>query len=300
VTGVQTCALPIFSNDPLLTGLISLILGKLINAKVVIEVNGNFESAFKYGSTGKAELTFEEKIKDKLSKHIIRFTLKRADTVKLVSHRQLKPLMDVSDINKIKSFSFPNFVPIQYFMNESPPDKRYVLLVGFPWYLKGVDILIKAFNNITAEFPDLRLKVVGWCPSGRDFFENLTQGNPNIELCNPVPRMEVVKLMNECSLYVLASRTDASPRVLREAMASKKPIIAANIDGIPELVINNYNGILFEKENVDDLTQKMRMILYDKTFADKIAKNGFEYVQRKFSEKIYIKQYKEMIESIVK
>ena len=217
--------------------------------------------------------------------------------VKLVYAKQLSPLK--IEEKKVRIMSFPNIVPIKYFLEKEKKDGKYILLLGFPWYLKGVDILIKAFKEISKEFPDYRLKIVGWCPEGKEYFENLAKHNTQIDLCNPVYYEGVIKLMTECSLYILASRTDSSPRVLREAMASKKPIIAANIDGVPDLIKDGFNGLLFEKENVGDLADKIRLLLSDKFLAKRLAQNGYEYVQEHLSEKQYITQYNKMIDKVL-
>ena len=283
----------VISPNPLLTGLMALLISKFTGAKCIVEVNGNFESAFKFGDKGKRELGLSERVKDRVSKIMIAFVLKRADMVKLVYVDQLKPL---NIKGSIKTTSFPNFVPIKRFIESPKKDAKYILLLGYPWYLKGVDILINAFNKITDEFPEYHLKVVGWCPEGRDFFENLARDNPRIELCEPVYYEEIIPLMTGCSLYVLASRTDSSPRVLREAMASKKPIIAADIDGIPALIKDGYNGLLFEKENVADLADKIRAVFNDAKLAQELSENGFQFVKEHLSEQRYVENYRMMIE----
>lgn len=285
----------IISPSPLTIGLAALIVGKITKSKVIIEVNGNFESAFRFGRKGEIKPSFVDKVKNTTAKSVIPFILEKADMVKLVYKDQLK-LLGFNHSKTINAVSFPNFVPISYFLKSPKKDGHYILLLGFPWYLKGVDILIKAFNKISSEFPAYRLKIVGWCPEGREFFENLAKENQKIDLSEPVHYDQVIKLMTECSLYVLASRTDSSPRVLREAMASKKPIIASNIDGVPELIKDGYNGLLFEKENVDDLADKIRMLLSDKRLAKQIAENGFRYVCKNLSEERYITNYKQMVE----
>lgn len=287
----------VISPNPLLSGITALLISKLTASKCIIEVNGNFESAFKFGDKGESKPGIGERIKERVSKIMIAFTLKHADMVKLVYSDQLKSLGTGKERN-IRTTSFPNFVPISRFMEGESIDKGYVLLLGYPWFLKGVDILIKAFKKISPEFPGLKLKVVGWCPEGRDLFEDLARENPNIELCDPVYYEDVIPLMKGCSLYVLASRTDSSPRVLREAMASGKPIVASNIDGVPDLVIDGFNGLLFEKENVDDLAEKMNSILTDKRFGRELAENGLAFVRENLSEQIYIENYTAMIEKM--
>ena len=286
----------IISPNPLITGLTTILISKLLKAKSVIEVNGDFQSAFRYGSKGKVNAGLLEVMKDKIAKVIIPFVLKKADMVKLVYSKQLDPLKIKQD--SIKKVWFPNFVPIKHFIQSPKNDNRYILLLGFPWYLKGVDILIKAFNKISREIPEYRLKVVGWCPEGREYFEYLAKDNEKIELCDPVYYNEVINLMVNSSVYVLASRTDSSPRVLREAMASKKPIIAANIDGVPELIEDGFNGLLFEKESVDDLSDKLLYIIKNPQLSKVLSENGFEVVQRKFSEQCYIEQYRSLIKEI--
>ena len=268
-----------------------------MEAKVIIEVNGNFEAAFKFGRKGGRDPNWIDRLKHLISRSIIAFVLKRADRVKLVYKDQLVPL---GLKNKVSTTSFPNYVSIQNFLDMPKSDEGYLLLLGYPWYLKGVDVLIKAFNEISDEYPDLKLKVVGWCPEGREYFETLAGENKHIELCNPVDYKDVIPLMANCSIYVLASRTDSSPRVLREAMASCKPIIAAAIDGVPELIIDGYNGLLFEKENVQDLANKIKILLDEKSLSERLAKNGFKYVQKELSEEVYLNKYIVMIEEMFK
>jgi glycosyltransferase involved in cell wall biosynthesis len=159
-----------------------------------------------------------------------------------------------------------------------------------------VDILIKAFNKISKEVPDFSLKIVGYCTDKREF-ERLASGNNRIEFCDPVWYEGVIKLMTESCLFVLPSRTDASPRVLREAMASKKPVIASNIEGIRSLIKHGENGLLFESENVDDLAEKMKMVLQDEDYARRLAENGYKYVYDNLSEESYVNNFSNMIET---
>jgi glycosyltransferase involved in cell wall biosynthesis len=282
----------IISPNPLLTGLTGIIIRLFTKAKVVIEVNGDFGQAFKYGLGAKMRLS--EKIKEKISKIIVPFVLRKADMIKLLYAHQIDSLKKRS-IERIPCVTIPEFVLTNRFQSAELSDQKYVLLLGYPWYLKGVDVLIQAFKKISNEFPEYRLKIVGWCPEGRRYFEDLAKGNDKIELCDPVYYEEVFKLMSACSLYVLASRSEAMGRVLVEAMACRKPIIASNVGGVPSIIKHEYNGLLFESENIDDLANKMRIVLGDKEFAYRLGENGYKFAQENLSEQCYIDKYKDEI-----
>jgi glycosyltransferase involved in cell wall biosynthesis len=282
----------IIAYDPLGTGIIGLIISKLIGAKFIVEVNGNFKAAFI--STQKTS-TFFEQLKKKLSEFIIPLVLKHADGIKLLYQNQMEAF------NKLKLFCliecFHDFVPVSHFKQNSN-ESKYILFMGHPWHLKGVDILIRAFNQVSPEFPEYILKIVGYCDD-KTYFTNLCENNDKIHLCHPVQYNDAIKLMEGCALFILPSRTEAMGRVLLEAMASKKPIIASDVDGIPTYIKHSFNGLLFQSENVQDLAEKMRILLKDKKYAEQLAENGYRFVVEKLSEKCYLKNYSDFIERIL-
>ncbi len=285
----------IVSPNPLVTGLLAIFLSKLTDAKVIIEVHGNFESAFRYESE---RIGLAERIKEKISLLLVPLVLQRADAIKLLYRDQLEPLrLDLRCETIV--FSFPDFVPVSEFLKAEVRDEKYILLLGYPWYLKGVDILIKAFKKISTEFPAYKVKVVGWCHRGREYFEGLARDNPQIELCEPVYYDKVVELMAGCTVYVLASRTEGIPRVLIEAMACKKPIVASDVGGVTTVVRDRFNGLIFEKENIDELASKLRLILSNKELALRLGENGYRYVKKHFSEEVFLDRYNRLIETLV-
>jgi len=288
----------IISSNPLLTGLVASVIGKFSGTPVIIEVNGNFESAFKYDNILKKQQSIIGLLKEKFSMLTIPFVLKRSYFVKLLAKNQL----DIYKIpqNKIHTFCFPDFVPIEKFIKFPRKDMKYILLLGYPWYLKGVDILIKAFNEISIDFPEYRLKIFGWCPEGREFFIDLTENNSKIELNEAVYYEDVIPIMANCSLYVLASRTEAMGRVLIEAMACKKPIIASKVGGVHSIIKNNYNGLFFENENIHDLANKIRHVLSNPEVSQKLSENGFQYAIKNLSEENYLNNFLNMIHEVLR
>lgn len=286
----------IVANEPIATGPLALVLAKLTGAKSIVFFNGNYESSF---SVDKRNMRAGDSLKLRYSRFMIPFVLRHADGVKLLYPKQVASFYDTAGSRNV--FSFGDFVPMKRFALQEDSERKEdgtVLFIGFPWYLKGVDILIKAFNKIHLEFPGQTLKIVGFC-SDRTEFEKLAAGNRQIELCKQVYYEEVIELMSKCSLFVLPSRTEAMGRVLVEAMASRKPVIGSNVDGIPYVVEDGKTGLLFQSENPDDLALKMKQVLGDREFARQLGENGYQFVKRELSEERYLEKFSKMVEQVL-
>ena len=63
--------------------------------------------------------------------------------------------------------------------------------------------------------------------------------------------------LNSCNIFVLASYHEGMPRTVLEAMATGRPILTTNVAGCKETVIDGETGFLVEKQNVEQLAEKM-------------------------------------------
>ncbi|MCF6339836.1 MAG: glycosyltransferase family 4 protein [Sulfurimonas sp.] len=100
---------------------------------------------------------------------------------------------------------------------------------------------------------------------------------------------------------VLPSYREGTPRSLLEACAMKKPIIATNVVGCKEVVVDGVNGYLCKVKNVNDLANKMKMMI-DLSDDERITmgKAGRKKIVKEFDEKIVIDKYLESIKEILK
>jgi glycosyltransferase involved in cell wall biosynthesis len=78
-------------------------------------------------------------------------------------------------------------------------------LPSMPWYLKGADLLIKAFQRLSADFPKVKLKLLGYYPDG-EHLEALTAGSPQIEILNARRNLEVLEVISKATIFALPSR----------------------------------------------------------------------------------------------
>ncbi|HBO43925.1 MAG TPA: hypothetical protein DD670_08340 [Planctomycetaceae bacterium] len=273
------------------TGIVGTVLKWLTGAKLIVEIPGAPGAAYLVSSP---RVSWRCRVKARLTRWILQRVLDRADGIRMLYPTQLDrfPSKDY-----VPRSHFPDFVSISR-LEPTDTDERFILLLGYPWYLKGADVLIRAFHAIKDEFPDHRLRIVGHCPD-RAFFEQLRQNEERIEFQRGIPNAEAMRLMASCSVFVLASRTEGMGRVLLEAMALRKPIVASRVDGIPYYVKDGENGLLFESENVVELAFQLRRVLGDRDMARRLADNGYRVVHEKYSEKCFAEAYDHLIEAVL-
>ena len=157
--------------------------------------------------------------------------------------------------------------------------------------------LFEHLGDIAPDFPEYQLRLLGFFPDRR-WLEELAAGCTQIEFMPASPHDKTLKVIAACSVYVLASRTDSMGRVLLEAMAAQKPIVAAAVGGIPYYVADNNNGLLFEPENVEDLASKLALVLRGRALRVRLARAGHERVTTEFDERAYVRCFRAMLERL--
>lgn len=101
----------------------------------------------------------------------------------------------------------------------------------------------------------------------------------------------------EADTVVLPSYREGLPKSLLEAAACAKPLIASNVAGCKDIVIDEWNGLLCEVKNSDDLFQKMKRMYTDSDEErNRMARNSREFAEKNFSDKIIFNEYFCLIE----
>jgi glycosyltransferase involved in cell wall biosynthesis len=87
--------------------------------------------------------------------------------------------------------------------------------------------------------------------------------------------------------------------VLIEAMASKKPCIGSNLDGIPEVIVNGVTGYLFTPGNSEDLADKMEILINNKRLRIQMGNEGFKRVNDHFNTDLFLKRTKNFYDKVI-
>ena len=178
----------------------------------------------------------------------------------------------------------------------------YILTVCSLYRYKGVSTLIKAFKKVSMEYPGLTLLIAG-DGDQRELLERFSERvglKDKVIFLGAANRCEVIRLFKGCEFFVLPSWIEPFGIVNLEAMAGGKAIIASCVDGIEEVVKNDFNGILVEPRNSNALKEAMMKLLDDKELRDRLGRNGRKTVQDpKFSWDNIAGQYIEVYRKVL-
>lgn len=275
----------VLATDPHSSGVIAWLVASLIGAKLVVEFNGNTGARKTWNAFGS---NFIGHLKYQYCQFIIPFIVKRSFGLKLLYPEQLSPFK--------KNLSHPNisifheYVPISK-LKPAKNNEKYILFIGMPWHVKGLDLLIKAFNSICHKYNGY-LRVVGYLSEeDKKFIDKLINGNKKIVIQPAVFYEQAQTIIHNCDFLVLPSRTEAMGRVLIEAMAHEKALIGSSADGIPTYLIDNEYGLIFKSNDWSDLAKKLSIMIETPDLKKQFAKKGNEAARVKYSEQAYLDEY---------
>ncbi|NIR71120.1 glycosyltransferase family 4 protein [candidate division KSB1 bacterium] len=157
-----------------------------------------------------------------------------------------------------------------------PAEKLVVLFVGSIRYRKGLDILLQALSGMNT-LSRLQLIVIGEGQEEEKLKSEYAHLNAHVTWTGAKPNHELPQWYAAADAFVLPSRSEGTPTVILEAMGSGTPVVATRVGGIPELINDGINGLLFGSENIEQL-QECLMHLFDPALRERIAKQALSDV----------------------
>lgn len=262
------------------------LLARATGAKLIIEVAVRQDRIVELGRHRPGLLA---PIEHRLSMSLAGFLLCRADRLRLMYPGQVDAFVRGRDV---PASAFPDFVPVSRLRPR--PDDGLVLFMGSPLHLKGADIAIAAFCAIADHFPRHRLRVVGHAPDSARF-EALAGHHPRIAFADPLPYAQALELIAGASCLIAPSRTDAMPRIVIEAMAMGKPVIAAKVDGLAHYLRHGENALLFEPGDAGGLARQLHAVLAEPRLAGQLGERARCWALGNASESQYAERFRDLV-----
>jgi glycosyltransferase involved in cell wall biosynthesis len=146
---------------------------------------------------------------------------------------------------------------------------KYILFFGRISKYKGIEYLIQAFNQISQNFPHVKLVIAG---RGDLWFEPANNGNI-IFLNRYIKTSELCGFIKN-SLFVTVPYTDSThSAVVATAYAFFKPVIATRVGGLPEVVKDGITGFLIPPKDSSALASRMEQLITDNILLEQMQNN---------------------------
>lgn len=224
-----------------------------------------------------SEITWNE------GKDNIPFVLKYSDMITCVSKSLKYDLLKVLPTLKLCKITYAG-IDINYIKSIPKPKniEKYIISLRRLIPSKGVDVLIRAFKDISTEFPNIKLLVAG-DGSEKDKLIKLAKSlkmYDKVKFLGTIPIEKSISLLKGAICTVVPSLSEGGSIVNIEAQAALCPVIASNVGGIPEYIQDKKSGLLFEPKNKIDLAMKIRIILNSTEIRDSLVKGGVKHAEK--------------------
>lgn len=167
--------------------------------------------------------------------------------------------------------------------NELGINSRQPTLIGIMRFSseKRPQLFFEVAQKLQKRLPELHVIMIGNGP----LYENIvnTINHNNLKHFHLIPRtINVEQYIMASDLTLLTSYMEGSPNVLVESQYLSTPVVATNVGGVPEVLIDGETGFLADSENSDDIADKCYDLLSDPTKINKFGVAGRQFVEREF------------------
>jgi colanic acid/amylovoran biosynthesis glycosyltransferase len=173
---------------------------------------------------------------------------------------------------------------------------------------KGIKYLVRACAQVVRRVPSFRCVVVGEGVD-RPELEALIADlglQTKVRLAGGMPQHEVAKLLRQADLFVLPSivarsgQMEGIPVALMEAMASRRPVVATRLSGIPELVEDGVNGLLVPSEDEAALAEAITQLASDPELRRRMGERGRETITAQFELRGNVERLRALFEAVLR
>lgn len=183
---------------------------------------------------------------------------------------------------------------LQNFENETPEnfEKDLILYAGTLIRKKGVLELPEIFNKVRSDFPNAKLVLIGGdapdlktnSKSTWELMKSLFTEDDlkNVTYLGRIPYNEIQAYIKKANVCVFPTFAETLGMVTIESMAMQKAVVNSNIGWSQELIVDQESGFLVHPSNHDLYAERIKQILQDTLFAQKIGKYARARVEQKF------------------
>jgi glycosyltransferase involved in cell wall biosynthesis len=248
---------------------LAALAGRRLSAsrpKLIVEVHGDWRTFSRsYGSPLRRLL-------GPIADRAAALSVRRADATRALSGFTSSLIEEAR--GRPASASFPTYSDLSAFAGTpvAPlPARPSALFVGVLEAYKNVDGLARAWRSVAARLPETRLVIVGR-GSRRQVIDDLVRDLPgSVEHHDSLEPGEVAQALDEATVLVLPSWPEGLGRVVIEAFARGRGVVATGAGGILDLVTDGVEGILVPRADSEALADALVRVLSERELAERLG-----------------------------
>lgn len=149
--------------------------------------------------------------------------------------------------------------------------------IGFDIEVKGYDVLVKSIKLLKMEgkLPPFKIIIIGLNESENLKLQGILKEQDVVnDFISVGIRNDIDDFLSFTDIYLQPSRTEAISLSIMEALMYGVPVIGSNVGGVPEVCVNEYNGLLVEKENSTQLAYAIKSLLLNEKLRQYLGQNS--------------------------
>lgn len=286
----------IYAQGPLGAGLPAFVAAKILRKKFIVKIVGDYaweQGVNQFGVNDLIEEFQNKKYDSKTERirKIQKFVVGNADKI-ITPSEFLKKIVKgwgvKEDRIQVVYNAGPDIRKIADVVPRTGLEGDILISAGRlePW--KGMVALVEIMPELLQKNPNFRLLIAGDGP----LTENLKSmiKNLGIEdkviLAGRVPHDELMSYFKASKIFILNTGYEGLPHITLEAMACGLPVVTTNVCGNPEVVKDNYNGLLVEYNNKEQLKNAILKIWDNLNLKEEFIRNGKKVLENFTREKM--------------
>lgn len=268
-----------------------LMIGKVLRRKVIIQIHGGSLGRFCRSSLA--------------LRYISSCAFRLADAVVVLSSVEKRNFEKISSLKKLAVI--PNAIDIAEYHRESPRKHdgkvRRLAYLGRLTREKGLSEAVAAMKILTSDpvVGEIEFVMAGSGRAREDLMSQIKEMGlgARIRMIEPLFGMDKVRFLRQADVFLFPSYHEGLPYAILESLAAGTPVIASNVGGIPDAVIDGVHGLLIEPRDPVQIADAIRRLASDNNLVRTMSQNCLSWAKENFGLERLSSQFDDLYRSVM-
>lgn len=198
----------------------------------------------------------------------------------------------------VKTTVIPNYAIVSESPKKNSCNQVKIIFARRLFWYRGTRIFTNAILTILDKYPEVIITIAGEGPD-EDYMRTKLKNYKNVEFIK-YKSSDSIKIHSDQDIAVIPTiGSEGTSLSLLEAMVSGCAVVASNVGGMTNIVIDNYNGLIINPQQ-EELENSLIRLIESKELRDRLALAGFNTVKTGFSKEIWEQRWKKIICNIIR